>query len=84
MLENCLVVKSKSKIVLKIKQIVCQIILPIKSFSGGGLAEEAEFIEVVEMTLAETKEMMDQEQLNSPPEFCFALTWIFLNIFPDS
>ncbi|XP_054258065.1 uridine diphosphate glucose pyrophosphatase NUDT14-like isoform X4 [Macrosteles quadrilineatus] len=56
----------------------------MKVGGGGGLAEEGEFIEVVEMGLLETKQLLDSGDLeNSPPEFLFALMWLFCHIIPN-
>lgn len=53
-------------------------------FAGGGVAEEGEFIEVVEMGISETKRLLDGGDFeNSPPEFLFALMWIFCHIIPN-
>ncbi|KAG8287125.1 Nudix hydrolase 14, chloroplastic [Homalodisca vitripennis] len=50
---------------------------------GGGVAEEGEFVEVVEKTLPEAKQMLEEETFNSPPEFLYGLLWIFHYIFPN-
>lgn len=46
---------------------------------GGGLVEEGELIEVVEMTVAEVKEYMSADRVNSPSGFLFAVTWFLAN-----
>lgn len=53
-------------------------------FLGGGLAEEGEVIEVVELTIPETKKLLDEEVFNAPPEFLYALMWAFRYVVPDN
>lgn len=52
------------------------------TFLGGGLAEEGEVIEVVELTIPETKQLLDEEVFNAPPEFLYALMWAFRYVVP--
>jgi UDP-sugar diphosphatase len=40
---------------------------------------QGELIEVVEMTVAEVKEYMTAERVNSPSSFLFAVTWFLAN-----
>ena len=51
----------------------------IDQFSGGGLAEEGEFIDVIEMSIPESKLYATQDQINSPGTFLFGLYWFYLN-----
>ncbi|GFG29200.1 hypothetical protein Cfor_05013 [Coptotermes formosanus] len=51
----------------------------MKIGTGGGNAEEGEFIEVVEMTVPEAKKYMDKGTVLSPGGLIFALLWFFQN-----
>uniref|UniRef100_A0A1B6KJQ1 Uridine diphosphate glucose pyrophosphatase NUDT14 n=1 Tax=Graphocephala atropunctata TaxID=36148 RepID=A0A1B6KJQ1_9HEMI len=55
----------------------------MKVSRGGGVTEEGEFVEVVEKTLPEAKQMLNEDTFNSPPEFLYALLWVFHYIFPN-
>ena len=46
--------------------------------SGGGLSEEGEMIEVVELTLEEVKDLLRQDCVNCPTFTLYGLQW-FLN-----
>jgi len=46
---------------------------------GGGLAHEGELLRVKEMSLPEVEAYMNQEHVNSPPGFLFAILWFKLN-----
>jgi len=52
--------------------------------SGGGLPLEGEFIEVVEMTIPELKEFINQDIVPSPGGFLFAMMWFLANKAPKS
>ncbi|EEB16341.1 uridine diphosphate glucose pyrophosphatase, putative [Pediculus humanus corporis] len=51
-----------------------------KVSSGGGLREEGEFIEVVELTIPEVKNYINSKDMMSPPAFLAAVQWFFQNI----
>ena len=70
-----------------------------KKGQGGGVAEEGEFIDVVEMGVEEVrmlqhlgqslisniqvKSYLGQERVNSPAGFLFAVQWFLLNKMPS-
>lgn len=54
-----------------------------KKGQGGGVAEEGEFIDVVEMGVEEVKSYLGQERVNSPAGFLFAVQWFLLNRMPS-
>ena len=47
----------------------------MKSGSGGGLAEEGELIEVVEMTVEEVKKLLAEPEVNATPVALYGLMW---------
>ncbi|XP_071447340.1 uridine diphosphate glucose pyrophosphatase NUDT14-like [Hetaerina americana] len=49
---------------------------------GGGNIDEGEFIEVVELTIAEVKKLLAGPEVLSPGGFLFALTWFLHNKGP--
>ncbi|KAJ4434276.1 hypothetical protein ANN_22828, partial [Periplaneta americana] len=51
----------------------------MKVGKGGGNLEEGEFIELVEMTVAEAKKYLEKDTVRSPGGFLFALLWFFQN-----
>ncbi|XP_046992730.1 uridine diphosphate glucose pyrophosphatase NUDT14-like [Schistocerca americana] len=51
---------------------------------GGGIIEEGEFIEVIEMTVDEVKQYLASGDVRSPGGFMFALTWYLHNRLPAS
>lgn len=51
-----------------------------KVSSGGGLKEEGEFIEVVELTIPELNEYINSQDLLSPPAFAAAIQWFLRNV----
>lgn len=51
-----------------------------KVSSGGGLRDEGEFIEVVELTIPELKEYIDSKDLLSPPTFMTSVLWFLHNV----
>lgn len=52
------------------------------SFPGGGRMDDGELIEIVEMSLLETKKYMEEDNINSPPGFLAGLFWFFINKNP--
>lgn len=50
---------------------------------GGGLASEGELIEVLEMSVAEARQLILDEDVNREAGFMFALLWFIHNIWPD-
>ena len=50
--------------------------------SGGGLVEEGEMIDVVEMTVDQVKEYLSKETVNSPAGLLYALQWYLTNRLP--
>ena len=46
---------------------------------GGGLLEEGEMINVVEMTVKEVEEYLAKETVNSPVGFLYGVTWYLQN-----
>lgn len=51
-----------------------------KISSGGGLEEEGEFIEVVELSVSQIKKYVETKDLLSPPAFLAAIQWFLHNI----
>ena len=47
----------------------------MRSGSGGGLAEEGELIEVVEMTVEEVKQLLAEPEVNLTPFALYGLMW---------
>ena len=47
----------------------------MKCGSGGGLAEEGELIEVVEMTVEEVKKLLAEPEVNATPVALYGLMW---------
>ena len=43
--------------------------------SGGGLAEEGELIEVVEMTVEEVRKLLAEPEVNATPVALYGLMW---------
>lgn len=54
----------------------------MKVSSGGGLASEGEFIEVVEMSVDEAQMFLKQNEVPSPGGLLFALLWFIHNKLP--
>jgi hypothetical protein len=52
--------------------------------SGGGNMEEGELIEVVEMTIPQITDYVNQEYMQSPGDFAFAITWFLNNRQPKT
>jgi len=50
---------------------------------GGGLVEEGEYIDVVEMSIPEARKFMTQETVPSPGGFLFGLQWFLSNKVPS-
>ena len=51
--------------------------------SGGGLVEEGEMIQVVEMSIPEVREYISSKDLiNCPPAFMYAIMWYLANKAP--
>jgi UDP-sugar diphosphatase len=46
---------------------------------GGGLVEEGEMIDVVELSVEETRKLIMDESVNRPVGMLFALQWFFMN-----
>eukprot|EP00088_Acartia_fossae_P023567 TRINITY_DN24563_c0_g1_i1.p1 TRINITY_DN24563_c0_g1~~TRINITY_DN24563_c0_g1_i1.p1 ORF type:complete len:215 (+),score=44.56 TRINITY_DN24563_c0_g1_i1:28-672(+) len=51
----------------------------MKCGDGGGLAHEGEMLRVREMSLPEVDTYIQQDVVNSPPGFLFAILWFKLN-----
>jgi len=51
----------------------------MKTGLGGGLAEEGEMIEVVEVPVSEVKEMIKEPSLNSPTFTLYGIYWFLMN-----
>lgn len=51
----------------------------MKAGDGGGLAHEGEMLQVKEMSILEVEAYIQQDQVNSPPGFLFAILWFKLN-----
>lgn len=51
-------------------------------FPGGGLVDEGEVIEVVEMTIPQVEAYVDAPDNLSPPGFLFGLLWFLRNKAP--
>ena len=51
--------------------------------SGGGLVEEGEMIDVVEMTVDQVKDYLTRETVNSPVGLLYALQWYLSNRLPN-
>lgn len=49
---------------------------------GGGLASEGEFIEVVEKSVNEARQLLFNENVNREPGLLFALQWFFCQVWP--
>ena len=47
----------------------------MKCGSGGGLAEEGELIEVVEMTVEEVKKLLAEPEVSATPVALYGLMW---------
>ncbi|XP_070181971.1 uridine diphosphate glucose pyrophosphatase NUDT14-like isoform X1 [Littorina saxatilis] len=56
----------------------------MKVGTGGGLEEEGELIEVVDMTVVEGRQLILDESVNRPVGMLFALQWFFANKWPRS
>ena len=50
-----------------------------KVSSGGGVAEDGEMIEVVEMTIEEVRKYINGDDLNSPTFTLYGLMWFLAN-----
>lgn len=46
-------------------------------FTGGGVAEEGEFIEILEMCIPEAKTFLNEESVNASIECIWGLQWFF-------
>jgi len=51
----------------------------MKTGPGGGLAEEGELTEVVEVPVSEVKEMIKEPSLNSPTFTMYGIYWFLMN-----
>lgn len=51
----------------------------MKVGQGGGVEEEGELIEVVELSLDEVKDLMKQTTLNTTPPTLYGITWFLMN-----
>ena len=51
----------------------------MKKTKGGGVAEEGELIDVVEIDLDEVKEMIKQKNVNLTPPTLYGCMWFLLN-----
>ena len=51
----------------------------MKTGPGGGLAEEGELTEVVEVPVSEVKEMITEPSLNSPTFTMYGIYWFLMN-----
>lgn len=54
----------------------------MKKTEGGGLQAEGELIDVVEMSIPEVRELLNQECVNCPGGFLFAIMWFLQNKAP--
>ncbi|XP_063601204.1 uridine diphosphate glucose pyrophosphatase NUDT14-like [Penaeus indicus] len=54
----------------------------MKVSQGGGLADEGEMIEVVEMSIPEVQQYLSQPEVNSPGGLLFGLMWFLNNKAP--
>lgn len=54
----------------------------MKVSQGGGLADEGEMIEVVEMSIPEVRQYLNQSDVNSPGGLLFGLMWFLNNKAP--
>jgi UDP-sugar diphosphatase len=50
-----------------------------KVSSGGGLVEEGEMIEVIEMSVNEVRRLISKEDINSPPFTLYGIQWFLRN-----
>jgi len=55
----------------------------MKVTEGGGLADEGELIQVVEMTIPEIREYIARDSVASPGGFLFAVMWFLVNKAPS-
>lgn len=51
----------------------------MKMIPGGGSEVEGELIEVLELSVQEFKDYINQPSIQSPPEILFAAFWFFHN-----
>ena len=51
----------------------------MKKGRGGGLAEEGELIEVVEMGVEEVREMVGKKEVNVSASALYGIMWFLLN-----
>ncbi|ODM88018.1 Uridine diphosphate glucose pyrophosphatase [Orchesella cincta] len=51
----------------------------MKISEGGGLAEEGEFIDVVEMSIPQVRNLIQDEQVTRPATLLFGITWFLMN-----
>ncbi|RUS89667.1 hypothetical protein EGW08_002588 [Elysia chlorotica] len=54
----------------------------MKVSAGGGLANEGEFIEVVELSIEEARNLIFDETINREPCLLVALQWFFHEVYP--
>lgn len=55
----------------------------MKVSSGGGLADEGEFIKVIEMSIEESRNLIFDESINREPCLLLAVQWFFNKIYPQ-
>ena len=55
----------------------------MKVSHGGGLALEGELIDVVELSIEETRNLIFDESANREPCLLLALQWFFFEIYPQ-
>jgi len=56
----------------------------MKISEGGGLADEGELIQVVEMTIPELRDYIGKGSVISPGGFLYAVMWFLMNKAPSS
>lgn len=51
-----------------------------KVSKGGGIKEEGEFIEIVELSIPELRSYISLKEIQSPPSFVIASQWFLSNV----
>ena len=51
----------------------------MKVGKGGGLEQEGELIDVVEMSVPQVKEFIKRDKVNSNAQLMFGISWFLLN-----